>query len=118
MIKSLLILIERVEQCLTVLTKMYNLIAHYTKYDPDFQPVSPDDIPLADEISVLDVDDGEPLLTIDDACARLGITRGTLRALRQQELLPEVKKGEKGVRFREADVEKLRKWYSIPKGKV
>lgn len=113
MIKSLLILIERVEQCLAVLTKMYNLLAIYIEQDN----VEPAAVPESD-LSLNQVEDDELLLTIDDACSIMGVSRGTLWTLRQQELLPEVKKGKKGVRFRQADVEKLRKWYSVPKGKV
>lgn len=113
--KLLLILIEQIEQCHTVLTKIYKLIAHYSlQYQSDISEKKSSNT----EISVLDVADGDQLFTIDDACDKLGVTRGTLRTLRLQGLLPEVTMGKKGVRFRHVDVERLRKWYSVPKGKV
>lgn len=120
MTRFILILIERVEQCLTVLNKLYDLLAYINKYHPHDIRHAVDNRPLSNEdrllIEVADNDD--PLLTITEACEQLGVVRATLYKLRMEGFLPKVQKGVKGVRFRQSDIEKLRKWYSVPKGKV
>ncbi|TJZ53773.1 helix-turn-helix domain-containing protein [Sphingobacterium olei] len=117
MIKSLLILIEHVEQCHAVLTKMYNSLKVPAELNRTLPAVIPPQSSSAREISFTDIEEGVVLLTIDDACARLGIVRATLFNLRQEGKITTVKKG-RAVRFRENDVENMRNWYSIPKGKV
>ncbi|TJZ53308.1 helix-turn-helix domain-containing protein [Sphingobacterium olei] len=117
MIKSLLILIEHVEQCHTVLTEIYNALDVPVKLNRNLPAVVPPQTSAEREISFADVEEGVVLLTIDDACNRLGIVRSTLFTLREEGKITTVKKG-RAVRFRENDVENMRNWYSIPKGKV
>lgn len=57
------------------------------------------------------------LLSIDYACRYLGVARSTLAGLRKDGHLTDIVKG-RSVRFRFDELKKIRKWYSIPKGKV
>ncbi len=71
-------------------------------------------------ISELVLGEGDWLMTTVEACAEMGISRGTLISHRDQGLLTEVRIGKKkgGVRFISREVAQLREWYSVRKGKV
>lgn len=66
------------------------------------------------------LEEGQWLMDTVAVCSRLGVSRTTLMAHRVQGLLTEVRMGQKGgaVRFISSEVESLREWYSVPKGKV
>ncbi|WP_437917998.1 helix-turn-helix domain-containing protein [Sphingobacterium sp. LRF_L2] len=68
-------------------------------------------------LSLGDVAEDEELLNIDDACGFLGIARSTLSELRKTGHITDIKKG-RSVRFRLSELKLVRKWYSVPKGKV
>ncbi len=71
-------------------------------------------------ISDLVLAEGDWLMDTVEACAEMGISRGTLVSHRDEGLLTEVRIGKKGggVRFISSEVAGLREWYSVRKGKV
>ncbi len=116
-IRYIHILIGKAGQCISVLNKIYILLENVRNKEipPHTHGEEPTAVSLS--ISLFDVGGDEELMTIDDACAMLHISRATLRKLRLRGLLSDVKLGSKNVRFRTLDVKKLYRWYSIPKGK-
>lgn len=119
MIKHIILLIERVDTCIVVLRRMCLLMEELShKQERPQAIIQPVDAHQPKRISVMDVPPDDALFTIQEACERMKISRGTLTNLRNRNLFTEVEHGGRAPRFLASEVEQLRKWYSVQKGKI
>lgn len=123
MIKFVLKLLDKAEQCLVVLNKIYQLLLVLTEKS-SIQALS---IPArgAREDAALSenpIKGGkayteQELLTVKEAMSELHISRWKLSEMRNSQQLSTIYRGKKGVRLVKEEVEAAKLWYSIPKGK-